>query len=101
MLGAESRDCGDLPGVSRNDDDVSEGALAERIDAVGFARGIVNADELRPDDAAQTLQERIRVSVPPCPPLQARAGCSDSAKRRIRVAPSRNCSIEVAYEMRR
>ena len=31
----------------------------------------------------------------------ALAGCSDSANRRIRVAPSRSCSIDVAYEMRR
>ena len=82
--------------------------LPERISSVRGQRRLIGQNVGVTYDATQCSSNVIGNSQCLCASVcriqceaVALAGCSDSAKRRMRVAPSRSCSIDVAYEMRR
>ena len=98
MLVAEPRDRGDFQSGAWNDDQIRRMALSQRIGRMRGQRRLVGED-IRVTEQCLELADQLFGNYQRDAP--ALAGFSDSANRRIRVAPSRSCSIDVAYEMRR
>ena len=72
----------------------------ERVGGVRRERGIVGTHVPGTEQAHQFGGESTRNRHGDQRDALAFAGCTDSASRKMRVAPSRSCSIDVAYEMR-
>ena len=71
--------------------------LAESIGRMCGERGLIDEYVGLPNQRSELCDEVFGQVQRDAPAL---AGRSDSANRRMRVAPSRSCSIDVAYEMR-
>lgn len=84
---------GDLRGTVGRNNNIGSPTLTKRVHAIRGPSGVVSADVLRADNGGQLGDERRWRLVQRA---AAAFGCSVSAKRRMRSAPSRNCSIDVA-----